>query len=35
MVLPPGGFFTLGSWLLLLAWVRGRRRGGARGEGAA
>lgn len=27
MVLPPGGFFVLGGWLLLFAWLR-RRRGG-------
>lgn len=25
MVLPPGGFFVLGVWLLLFAWVRKRR----------
>jgi electron transport complex protein RnfE len=25
MVLPPGGFFVLGTWLLLFAWVRQRR----------
>ncbi len=25
MVLPPGGFFTLGVWLLLLGWLRQRR----------
>lgn len=24
MVLPPGGFFVLGSWLLLFAWLRQR-----------
>jgi len=32
MVLPPGGFFVLGGWLLLFAWVRRRReaRRGAR-----
>jgi electron transport complex protein RnfE len=41
MVLPPGGFFTLGAWLLLLAWIRERRgravseaRRQAGGEGA-
>jgi electron transport complex protein RnfE len=27
MVLPPGGFFVLGSWLLLFAWLRTRRQG--------
>ena len=26
MVLPPGGFFTLAFWLLLLAWTRARRQ---------
>ncbi len=25
MILPPGGFFVLGSWLLLFAWLRRRR----------
>lgn len=25
MVLPPGGFFVLGSWLLLFAWIKGSR----------
>jgi electron transport complex protein RnfE len=25
MVLPPGGFFVLGSWLLLFNWLRSRR----------
>jgi electron transport complex protein RnfE len=25
MVLPPGGFFTLGAWLLLFGWWRERR----------
>ncbi|MFO7973915.1 MAG: electron transport complex subunit E [Candidatus Hydrogenedentota bacterium] len=25
MVLPPGGFFTLGAWLLLFNWLRERR----------
>ncbi|MCU0840712.1 MAG: electron transport complex subunit E [Thiobacillaceae bacterium] len=28
MVLPPGGFFVLGGWLLLFNWLR-RRQGGA------
>jgi len=26
MVLPPGGFFTLGFWLLFLGWLKQRRR---------
>ena len=25
MILPPGGFFVLGAWLLLFNWLRGRR----------
>jgi electron transport complex protein RnfE len=25
MILPPGGFFVLGAWLLLFAWARQRR----------
>jgi electron transport complex protein RnfE len=25
MVLPPGGFFTLGMWLLLFGWYRARK----------
>ncbi len=25
MVLPPGGFFVLGAWLLLFAWLKQRR----------
>jgi len=25
MILPPGGFFVLGGWLLLFAWMRQRR----------
>jgi len=28
MVLPPGGFFVLGAWLLLFAWWK-RRKGGS------
>jgi electron transport complex protein RnfE len=24
MILPPGGFFVLGGWLLLFNWVRAR-----------
>ena len=34
MVLPPGGFFVLGAWLLLFAWIRGRRERNAQAEGA-
>ena len=29
MLLPPGGFFVLGAWLLLLNWLRGRQPGTA------
>ncbi|MCB1799821.1 MAG: electron transport complex subunit RsxE, partial [Gammaproteobacteria bacterium] len=25
MILPPGGFFVLGSWLLLFAYIRQRQ----------
>ena len=25
MILPPGGFFVLGAWLLLFAWLKQRR----------
>jgi electron transport complex protein RnfE len=25
MVLPPGGFFVLGTWLLLFNWLRLRK----------
>ena len=25
MVLPPGGFFVLGTWLLIFAWMRQRK----------
>jgi electron transport complex protein RnfE len=25
MVLPPGGFFVLGTWVLLFAWLNERR----------
>jgi electron transport complex protein RnfE len=25
MILPPGGFFVLGTWLLLFAWLKQRR----------
>jgi Na+-translocating ferredoxin:NAD+ oxidoreductase subunit E len=27
MLLPPGGFFVLGAWLLLFNWLRGRQPG--------
>ena len=30
MLLPSGGFFTLGAWLLAIAWWRRRREAGAR-----
>jgi electron transport complex protein RnfE len=29
MVLPPGGFFVLGGWLLLFSWLRQRRSRGS------
>jgi electron transport complex protein RnfE len=29
MLLPPGGFFVLGAWLLLFNWLRGREPGTA------
>lgn len=29
MVLPPGGFFVLGAWLLIFAWWEKRKQGGA------
>ncbi|NCS65042.1 MAG: electron transport complex subunit RsxE [Hydrogenophilales bacterium CG03_land_8_20_14_0_80_62_28] len=32
MVLPPGGFFVLGAWLLLFNWLDSRKSGVARGE---
>ena len=32
MVLPPGGFLTLGFWLLLLNWMRERRQKAAKAE---
>jgi electron transport complex protein RnfE len=25
MILPPGGFFVLGTWLLLFAWIKERK----------
>lgn len=34
MILPPGGFFVLGSWLLLFAWFKDRARRKAEGEEA-
>ena len=35
MILPPGGFFVLGTWLLLFAWLKQRReRRLLEGEGA-
>ena len=35
MILPPGGFFVLGAWLLVFAWFRKRReRGLLEQEGA-
>ncbi len=30
MILPPGGFFVLGAWLLLFNWLRLRKERGAR-----
>lgn len=35
MVLPPGGFFVLGAWLLVFAWFRERKNNRASGETAA
>src|SRR5512143_4265263 len=35
MVLPPGGFFVLGAWLLLFALLRRRKAGKAIAEGRA
>ena len=26
MVLPPGGFFVIGAWLLLFSWLRERKQ---------
>jgi Na+-translocating ferredoxin:NAD+ oxidoreductase subunit E len=34
MILPPGGFFVLGSWLLLFAWLRQRHARGLAGAAA-
>ncbi len=33
MILPPGGFFVLGAWLLLFEWLKQRRLKHAEGEG--
>lgn len=35
MLLPSGGFFTLGAWLLAIAWWRRRREAGARVQEAS
>ncbi len=37
MVLPPGGFFVLGAWLLLFSWIarRKQRRQAGTGSGTA
>jgi len=35
MILPPGGFFVLGAWLLLFAWVEERRSARRREGGLA
>ncbi len=32
MVLPPGGFFVLGAWLLLFNWLNSRKTGAAQGN---
>ncbi len=32
MVLPPGGFFVLGSWLLLFNWLKNRKASSDRSE---
>jgi Na+-translocating ferredoxin:NAD+ oxidoreductase subunit E len=34
MVLPPGGFFVLGSWLLFFAWLKRRKERGMDAAGA-
>jgi Na+-translocating ferredoxin:NAD+ oxidoreductase subunit E len=34
MVLPPGGFFVLGSWLLFFAWLKRRKERGMDAVGA-
>jgi electron transport complex protein RnfE len=33
MLLPPGGFFVLGSWLLLFSWMRARKTAGETAHG--
>ncbi|TWT79038.1 Electron transport complex protein RnfE [Planctomycetes bacterium CA13] len=35
MMLPPGGFFTLGAWLLFINWMNQRRAAKAEMEGAS
>ncbi len=35
MILPPGGFLTLGFWLLGLSWYQERRKKAARDQGAS
>jgi len=32
MILPPGGFFVLGAWLLLFSWLRTRKAKAVQGE---
>lgn len=32
MLLPPGGFFVLGSWLLFFAWLERRKQRRLNGE---
>ncbi len=32
MILPPGGFFVLGAWLLLFSWLRERKTKAVQGE---
>jgi len=32
MILPPGGFFVLGAWLLIFAWFRERKEQATSGE---
>lgn len=34
MVLPPGGFFVLGAWLLFFAWMKRRKERGIEAVGA-
>ncbi|MCP4699370.1 MAG: electron transport complex subunit E [Gammaproteobacteria bacterium] len=33
MILPPGGFFVLGAWLLLFSWLKQRKKAQALKEG--